>query len=1103
MSSTISHETTTIPYVSPDGGSTRYYADRFYLDAPTGLLEYQLAQKEKEKKCRSNDGSRLGSKRLSSNDSSPPYVEYCNGCGERVGETETEDDERILFDRAKFINSLDLSAAIIGTYSVGDFEYLSNEFPRLFPRKNQDDDGISKNKKRKRGKNDGNNNAKCREKDKDYHVPTLVLHGQRGFNLNRWARGRGRPTKESSHNLMRTYDDTKRMEQESQDSLPTDLLDDFVDESDDDNNNSDMDDYDDDDDESSLQMELKNTESAAGAIYSDDNSDMEDDDDDDVMGIRGGGDSQQHKIDSQDVLTYQTPPISKAEDADEVDKQKKPRAADKVVVIRPCFTYNSQKFKLPRTPKKSRRWSKRIRKEKNAKQQQAKSNADSIHTQIATACVIVGKKTKMANSEDGSSHKVVVKEDVEIIVIDSDSSQDVVDEKTKHALAKLSPAKKNSSKKTSFDHTVFAANTRWDNRVVKPVHSFGGNVFFTQILPAWRPPLLPKETKKERRAAAATAAWHGEEYQHNNEEEKEKFAKTVRGCHHPKFFLLFEKSGSLVVIISTSNLTSVTSTEGSWVQRFEPVVGNGEDDIGKSNVDVGMPSDFGAILTDFLEKQSEAAAMANTKAITYSARAIAGQNSSGAYVTVTKTLDDGNTDGIREDNEESVDCRQPEAKFPGSNADSDKVNAFLHGQEKTATFTHFTDFGHAQKWAKKYFSNKYVGSLLPDTFLRRFVSALRPKGLAGLVDQYQFDKAEVHLVSTVPGDHMGRLGAEKLRINYGPQRVASVLSRIHTENGKTSWLPPSLMTANDRLVIQPTSFGANWSSTYLETIAQSYLQPTNTTKPLELTDIVWPSLELFDEIERQRRIIWNKPPMEGESMVQRWANKSKENGMVFLSSENFSRLEQSVMSQMAQFEQTPNTMPYKSACIHFKSIGRLLRLDNNKFASTGSNSNAQSKEYLSWFMLTSACLSRGAQGQPTRMLPWAHLAGAMPPPKGPREEVEKMTYANFELGVLFCSRVTGDSLNDRLYVSDPNHVYGCHCGEGKGGGHNDTLSSRRKIKKCTTKVHLPVPYELRPRSYQEDSKSDMMTCTPYMNSITDGCTYNMMLTPLGQQMTMD
>ena len=110
-----------------------------------------------------------------------------------------------------------------------------------------------------------------------------------------------------------------------------------------------------------------------------------------------------------------------------------------------------------------------------------------------------------------------------------------------------------------------------------------------------------------------------------------------------------------------------------------------------------------------------------------------------------------------------------------------------------------------------------------------------------------------------------------------------------------------------------------------------------------------------------------------------------------------------------------------------------------------------------------------------------------------------MNYKNFELGVMFSSKVTGGS-QDRLYVSDPNHVCGCQCGSnGKQKQANgNALLSIRSIKRDTRNVRLPVPYELRARSYQENPMSNMMTCTPYMH-IIGRYTGNMMLTPLGQQ----
>eukprot|EP00984_Skeletonema_dohrnii_P005725 scaffold2022_cov75-Skeletonema_dohrnii-CCMP3373.AAC.1 len=45
--------------------------------------------------------------------------------------------------------------------------------------------------------------------------------------------------------------------------------------------------------------------------------------------------------------------------------------------------------------------------------------------------------------------------------------------------------------------------------------------------------------------------------------------------------------------------------------------------------------------------------------------------------------------------------RQPDANFPGSNAD--EVNDFLRGEEKCRVFHNFNDLRHAQNWANKYF----------------------------------------------------------------------------------------------------------------------------------------------------------------------------------------------------------------------------------------------------------------------------------------------------------------------------------------------------------------------------------------------------------------
>ena len=64
---------------------------------------------------------------------------------------------------------------------------------------------------------------------------------------------------------------------------------------------------------------------------------------------------------------------------------------------------------------------------------------------------------------------------------------------------------------------------------------------------------------------------------------------------------------------------------------------------------------------------------------------------------------------------------------------------------------------------------------------------------------------------------------------------------------------------------------------------------------------------------------------------------------------------------------------------------------------------AKDPKYFAWFMMSSACLSHGAQGQED---PDCRINGSM------------VSYSNFELGVLFCSRLQGD-ISDRIYAWNP------------------------------------------------------------------------------------
>jgi hypothetical protein len=583
------------------------------------------------------------------------------------------------------------------------------------------------------------------------------------------------------------------------------------------------------------------------------------------------------------------------------------------------------------------------------------------------------------------------------------------------------------------------------NDLPSSASAFGGQVYFTKVLPRWMPPKEKKRLKKKE----------------NNSKSVAPELETVRGCHHPKFFLLFEKRGSLVVIVSTANLTQQNALDASWVQRFEPQSNLKSENV---EIDYGMTHDFGYVLTDLLRKQSEAA-------------------------------------------------------------------------ENPA--------------------------MLPDKFLRMHVPGLSSGGLSDLARRYKFEDSHVHLVSTVPGDYSSNLpkkGVESCynrppyrhpTITYGPQRVSYILSRVMDKNhisvacatiprglyqvgggGGTAavnpWLPPSLLAKSERLVIQPTSMSGTWTREELEILARSYLEPhwkfdneLDYNSPIDLIDIVWPSMDYFNNMHDKRRALKENHQVASSVLESKKFEKSARGPChVFLSSVNFSKLDRVCISRMALFEPSiqSHMTSYATASLHFKSYCRMLCLTgensrkqknvfNSKTCSSqvGKSRESNRKEYISWFMLSSACFSKGAQGQPT---PYRPL------------ESDSMSYANFELGVLFCSRLLGDRLNDRLYIFDSEFSGGCQCGTGKRWykdllRQNDNIdeSKENDFSKTTSpaflgsvrKVHLPIPYQLRPKPYQKDPESDFMSYTPYFHEIPDGTgdVGNMKLTPYGWQISRE
>ena len=983
-----------IPYVSQDKGKTRYYADRFYLDAPTSLLECQVDTNNNRSSSSSSSSSwflktrennlycnKCGEKR----EQPPPRIRYDHNRNRLPAEKTPEEQQHRrppLFDRAEFINSLDLAAAIVGTYTIGDLEYLAEAFPKLFPSSKKND-------------NDESERA---------HVPTLVLHGQKGFYLD----------KKEKATVMHAV-------------------------------------------KTSIKIEKKEVEARQ---------------------LRGGGSS-------QSSMQSKSPPIQQTHDDSELQRKSDENDAtmtcdddDGDVKLKEesvgkkkhnFLTYEGAKVRLPNTPKRKRKGRKRVKRE----EEEVVESSDAVAAKEESSIIQVENVMLMGGKSELSNIDISTVKHAPSPLSSQCKKEETIAPPIKiHPVSKANipvdsapvpslpnappPGPRNAAKAPIDPHysdyydssqsqynmmhpgddEELANRARWGK--IQPTPLFGGEVFFTRVFPGWiRSPekfkaesagmksAVPEETVSAE-IESNMGYSDDEEYAYESKydemlgerQSKNPDLKTEVGVHHPKFFLLFEKSGSVVVIISTSNLTPQTALDGSWVQRFDARHESQHDEFNRSDVDLGMPSDFGTILTDFLMKQSDATAN---------------------------------------------------------------------------------------------------GSMLPDIFLRRYVKGL---SLSGLRCRYKFEDAQVHLVSTVPGHHKGSiprkgldstLSTYKPQITYGPQRVSFILSRLldayHmqlTNNSKKSrrlvgpmWVPKPLWPAMEQLIVQPTSLGGNWTRESLEEVVAKYLQkdPGKDTDDdlLEEVDIIWPSEDFFALMKEKRHAVWelNQHTKAASIIARRMKAETKkpkrERLHVFLSSDSFAGLDRSVISRMALFETShPLQMPFTSSSLHIKSIYRLLDL-NDKQHSKSSDCRTEAKEHFSWFMLTSACLSKGAQGKAT-------------PRRGP-EEHDEMSYSNFELGILFCSRLQ-EYDSDRLYVYDP-QLKGCQCGS-KEKNHKARLRNSTPnnplFLDSVRKVHLPVPFKIRATPYQTDEDYDFFSTTPYLHEVTDGTKGNMKLTPFGQKL---
>jgi len=227
---------------------------------------------------------------------------------------------------------------------------------------------------------------------------------------------------------------------------------------------------------------------------------------------------------------------------------------------------------------------------------------------------------------------------------------------------------------------------------------------------------------------------------------------------------------------------------------------------------------------------------------------------------------------------------------------------------------------------------------------------------------YDFSSCPVDLIATVPGDQPGRItrapSSTHYKQLYGPQRFSAVMA---SKTGHpTSQLPPSVLSPTDTFVIQQTSVGTKMSVPFIEQLARNYFvedDRVTATMPhvLQNTCIVWPTEE-FMWMAYRKSVGAPKTNISGTGY----------SGTCFLMPKYFHETDQEVLSQFAQYAPAADVIiddgnsriPRQP---HIKTYARLLS-DKTTRAVVGDGGEVSNVNGIAWFMLTSACISRGAQG---------------------------------------------------------------------------------------------------------------------------------------------
>jgi len=257
----------------------------------------------------------------------------------------------------------------------------------------------------------------------------------------------------------------------------------------------------------------------------------------------------------------------------------------------------------------------------------------------------------------------------------------------------------------------------------------------------------------------------------------------------------------------------------------------------------------------------------------------------------------------------------------------------------------------------------------------------------------------------------------------------------------------------DELILQPTSMGVRLDSMFGEFLVRNYLckdlrkdeqeDGQSGVDMLKRVQMIWPTMDHAIDCTKLGLSFETNIDGLGSSYTCCWDTKTfNESNMDFLAAV-LSIYEGSI--DINDLYPTTSKEINNIRMMHIKTYARLIKgADVGDYLSFDDFQDNGVFLYQ-WFMLTSMCMSRAAQGflEESRDL-----------------ESDRCAFSNFELGVMFTSDFSSDDKSDHV-------VYG----SGRNFDYYDKKSpSKSKI------IRLPVPYSVTPQRYCEPNEIHFDPC---------------------------